>query len=316
LERDRFIPFAVRLRDRAQVVGTVLTVPSVALAELVGARVDFVWIDLEHGALDVGDVQPLAVGAQAAGAAALVRLPDAGAGRLSAILDAGVDGIVAPRTESAKQASRLVEALRHPPRGSRGFAARRASGYEAGAPADAEAGADPLCWLQIESPAGVDAAGEIAAVEGVHALIVGCADLALNSGGALDPQAVAHVQAAARAHGIASGIAGPDDPTSGGVTALAGRLIAAGHVIRRDHPNDRRMRVLTITEEGEQHIADRMAPVLMPADRLFEWLSEDDEKLLSRFLGSLAALKEHAAATTPGPEPERAGEPYSPALLM
>jgi DNA-binding MarR family transcriptional regulator len=104
--------------------------------------------------------------------------------------------------------------------------------------------------------------------------------------------------------------------TSGGVTALAGRLIAAGHVTRRDHPNDRRMRVLTITQEGEEHIANRMAPVLMPADRLLEWLSEDDQKLVSRFLGSLAALKEHAAATTPGPEPERAGEPYSPALLM
>ena len=37
--------------------------------------------------------------------------------------------------------------------------------------------------------------------------------------------------------------------TSGGVTALAGRLIDAGHVARLPHPHDRRMRVLSATPE-------------------------------------------------------------------
>ena len=32
--------------------------------------------------------------------------------------------------------------------------------------------------------------------------------------------------------------------------------------------------------------------------------------------GTEVALKDHAAAATPGPEPERSSEPYSPALLM
>ena len=41
-------------------VGTVITLPDVALAELTASAVDFVWIDLEHGALDRGHVQPLA----------------------------------------------------------------------------------------------------------------------------------------------------------------------------------------------------------------------------------------------------------------
>jgi hypothetical protein len=48
---------------------------------------------------------------------------------------------------------------------------------------------------------------------------------------------------------------------------------------------------------------------------LFEW-ADGDFDLLARFLDSLAALKDHAAVTTPGPEPERSTEPYSPALLM
>jgi len=50
-------------------LGTVLTVPAVALAELVSEPLDFVWIDLEHGALDPADVQPLGVAARAAGCA-------------------------------------------------------------------------------------------------------------------------------------------------------------------------------------------------------------------------------------------------------
>lgn len=104
--------------------------------------------------------------------------------------------------------------------------------------------------------------------------------------------------------------------TSGGVTALAGRLIDAGHAARAPHPHDRRMRVLTVTPAGEAHLAEHLEPVLAPAERVLAWVSDDQADLLERFLDSLVALKDHAAATTPGPEPERSAEPYSPALLM
>jgi 4-hydroxy-2-oxoheptanedioate aldolase len=205
--------FADRLRRRQTVLGTVLTLPSVALAELAADSVDFVWIDLEHGALGTADVQPLAVAARAAGCAALVRLPGPDPARLFAILDAGVHGVVAPAVESAEHARRLVDRLHHPPRGSRGFAARRASAYGRAALAPG----DPICVAQIESAAGLEAAEQIAAVDGVDALVVGCADLALALGGTLELRservrtAIERVQLAARLAGIASGIAGPGD---------------------------------------------------------------------------------------------------------
>ncbi|MEA2377766.1 MAG: hypothetical protein QOD13_1673 [Thermoleophilaceae bacterium] len=104
--------------------------------------------------------------------------------------------------------------------------------------------------------------------------------------------------------------------TSGGVTALAGRLIDAGHVVRAPHPHDKRMRILRSTPEGDVHLAEHIEPVLAPANRLLAWLSDDESELLERFVDSLVALKDHAAAATPGPEPERSSEPYSPALLM
>jgi 2-dehydro-3-deoxyglucarate aldolase/4-hydroxy-2-oxoheptanedioate aldolase len=194
-------------------VGTVLSLPGAIFAELLAGHFDFVWIDLEHGALSTRDVQPLAIAARAGGAASLVRLRSADDPALGPSLDAGVDGVVVPRVETAGQAAAVVERLRHPPRGSRGTAARRAAGYGVAGGRPPE----PVCLLQIETAGGVEGATAIAGVDGVDALVVGCADLALDLG---EPvleserfaEAVGEVQSAAADARIASGIAGPGDP--------------------------------------------------------------------------------------------------------
>jgi 4-hydroxy-2-oxoheptanedioate aldolase len=225
--RDRVTAAAGR-----PLVGTVISVPDVGLAELTAAAVDFVWIDLEHGALSGRDVQPLAIAARSAGAAALVRLRAFDDVALCPALDAGVDGVVAPRVERVGEAERLVEQLRYPPRGTRGLAARRASGYRGTAP-------EPVCFVQLESRAAVEQAAAIARVEGVDALVVGCSDLALDmgeelaQGGPRSRDAVARVSAACSEAGIACGVAGPDDP--GLLLELAGggaRVLVLGADVR------------------------------------------------------------------------------------
>src|SRR5215210_1728712 len=214
--------FRSRMSAAEPVVGTVLTVPDVALAELSAAAFDFVWIDMEHGALGGGDVQMLAIAARAAGAASLVRIREADDGAIGPLLDAGVDGIVVPRVKSAGDVAKVLDRMRYPPAGSRGYAARRASSYgrKAGPPAR------PICIVQVETSAAVDDAEAIASMEGVDALVVGCADLALSLGGEANSRsaefrdALARVQEVAEAAGIPSGIAGPDDPVL--LTELAG----------------------------------------------------------------------------------------------
>jgi 2-keto-3-deoxy-L-rhamnonate aldolase RhmA len=220
-------------RGHLPLVGTVISLPDVALAELTASLVDFVWIDLEHGALCAGDVQPLAIAARAGGAASLVRLASADDLALGVVLDAGVDGIVVPHVDSPRDAERVVRRLRHPPRGARGVAARRALGYGVLAVAGIGAGAvrgmsaaDPVLIAQVESIAGVETAQAIADVDGVDALVVGGADLAADLG--VDPdeaagplrEAVARVREACEAAGAAFGVAGPDDPDR--LAALAG----------------------------------------------------------------------------------------------
>jgi 4-hydroxy-2-oxoheptanedioate aldolase len=201
-------------------LGTVLSVPDAALAESVAAAFDLVWLDLEHGALTVADVQSLAIAVQGAGREAHVRLPRWDSDLVTAVIDAGVDGVVAPRVESAADTAALVQRLRYPPAGSRGYGPRRAGAYgRAGAPAVA-------CTVQVETVEGVAEADAIAGVEGVDAVVVGCGDLALALG--LEPghdsphlrDAVRHVARAAAGAGIAFGVAAGGPPAQ--VAAVAG----------------------------------------------------------------------------------------------
>lgn len=208
-------------------IGSVLSLADPVLAELTCRSLDFAWIDLEHGALTVRDAQSLTLAVQSTGCTAHVRLPSTSCESLAAILDCGVDGIVAPQVESAAQARELVSRLWYPPAGRRGFGPRRAGGFGRTPRFWASPAARVRCTVQIESPDGVEAAGDIAAVDGVDALIVGCADLsmALRSPQALDAgplvAACERVADAAAEAGIGFGIAAAGDPRE--VAALAWR---------------------------------------------------------------------------------------------
>jgi DNA-binding MarR family transcriptional regulator len=104
--------------------------------------------------------------------------------------------------------------------------------------------------------------------------------------------------------------------TSGGVTALTGRLIAAGHVAREQHPADGRMRVLTITAAGAERLGEHMAPVKEPIEEALAELSRDDAEVVARVLDALAGFREEAAEATPGPERVYPADGYTRALLM
>jgi 2-keto-3-deoxy-L-rhamnonate aldolase RhmA len=254
-----------RMGAREPLVGTVLTLPDVALAELSASAFDFVWIDMEHGVLGCADVQALAIAARATGAASLVRVRDADDGAIGPVLDAGVDGIVVPGVESAEEAGRALERLSYPPHGSRGFAARRASDYGR----QTAVRPRPVCMVQVESEAAVDAAEAMAAVDGVGALVVGCADLALSLGGEANPRspefrdAVAHVQQAAEEADIPSGIAGPDDPAllaelAGGrstVLVLAADVRIYARALDTGTQDLQRELALRAPEQEESHVS-------------------------------------------------------------
>ena len=104
--------------------------------------------------------------------------------------------------------------------------------------------------------------------------------------------------------------------TSGGVTALTGRLIDAGYVVRSRHPEDGRMRVLAVTPAGAKRLGEQLEPVLDATDGLVPELSHSEAEVLAHVLDRLATHREQVAAATPGPERSYATDGYTRALLM
>jgi 2-keto-3-deoxy-L-rhamnonate aldolase RhmA len=196
--------FRDRLAAGERLVGTFITLPGAAFAELVAGAFDFVCVDLEHGALGAAELQDGAIGAQGAGAAALARVP-AGSAMTAPALDCGIDGLVVPRVEDPSTARSVAAGMRLPDAGgSRGFGPRRSA---------RRSPAEPALIAQIETAAGVERATAIARVDGVDALLLGTSDLAYDLGVALGPGAqlaacAASVRDAAHAAGCAFGIAG------------------------------------------------------------------------------------------------------------
>ena len=104
--------------------------------------------------------------------------------------------------------------------------------------------------------------------------------------------------------------------TSGGVTALTGRMIDAGHVTRERHPGDGRMRMLTVTPAGAGRLREHLEPVRDAVSGAVAGLRHDEAELVARVLDALAERSEAAAAATPGPERLFPADGYSRALLM
>jgi 2-keto-3-deoxy-L-rhamnonate aldolase RhmA len=193
-----------------RLLGTVIASPDPALAELAADRFDFLWVDLEHSALTIGDVLRLCIAARASGCPAIVRIPHPASELLPALLDAGVSGIVAPRVDDPAVAAAFAAGLRYPPHGTRGVADRRASGYglvpRAMAPDEA-----PVCLVQVESGLAVRRAEELAGVEGVDGLIVGPNDLAFDLGvppGLETPELLTAIDSVRRAAARAGAVCG------------------------------------------------------------------------------------------------------------
>ena len=115
----------------------------------------------------------------------------------------------------------MVANVRYPPVGHRSlYGALPQAGFGAHAPADLmpALNASTFLCLMIESPAGVAAADDIAALDGVDALLIGTADLTAEMGipGQVDhPDVVAAYEtviAACHRHGKHPGMGGVYDP--------------------------------------------------------------------------------------------------------
>jgi len=165
-----------------------LTLP--ALVEMAAfARFDFVVIDNEHGLAGFETTEHMLRAARASGIMPIVRCFEADIPR---ILDAGASGIKVPMIQTPEQAERVAQRIRYPrPQGQDGLSglrgsafSTRAAGYGAfGGPGHTDRSNQGIGFIaMLETPQAIDAAAEIASVEGVDAVFIGPNDLAHTMG--------------------------------------------------------------------------------------------------------------------------------------
>ncbi|GAA1945473.1 HpcH/HpaI aldolase/citrate lyase family protein [Microbacterium deminutum] len=149
-----------------------------------GSGMDWVLIDMEHSPNGLESVLSQLQAVAAYPVTTLVRVPIGDVVTIKQVLDLGAQNILVPMVSSADEARAAVEAVRYPPRGRRGVGSslarsgrwNRVEGYLA------DGDAHVSLFVQIESAEAVDAAADIAEVDGIDGVFVGPADLAASMG--------------------------------------------------------------------------------------------------------------------------------------
>jgi 4-hydroxy-2-oxoheptanedioate aldolase len=205
------------IAESRHIRGLHLTFPAPGVIELMAlAEIDYVYLDGEHGAFDVRDLEACCFAAELHGITAIARVPDSEPATITRFLDRGLKGVVVPHVSNVGEAMRVIDAAYYGPRGNRSFGGARPL-FVAGIPdkpAHFVRENEGLCVsIMIETRAALEAAGEIAALDGIDYMSFGMMDLAQSLGHPGDPEA-AEVQAA--------------------VADASARIRAAGKPVRED----------------------------------------------------------------------------------
>ncbi len=169
-----------RMKAGEKAIGPILVIPSVHISQMAATeeRVNFVWIDLEHGSIGRETAANMIAGSRGR-AAPLVRVTCGEHWLIKQALDMGAEGLVVPMVDTVEDAEKIVKSILYPPRGIRGFGPDVAA-QTWGIPIPdytSRANEDLLLVLQIESIEGLRNAEAIADVERVDVLFAGAYDI-------------------------------------------------------------------------------------------------------------------------------------------
>jgi 4-hydroxy-2-oxoheptanedioate aldolase len=174
---------------------------------------DTLTIDLQHGVVDYQAMVGMLQAISTTPTVPIVRVPWLEPAALMKALDAGAYGVICPMINTREDAQKLVAWTHYAPRGSRSFGPVRALLY-GGADYAQHANDTIVTFAMIETAGALDKLDDILSVEGLDAIYIGPSDLSLALGcrpvfDDVDPpvqQAIEHILARAKAHGVVAGI--------------------------------------------------------------------------------------------------------------
>lgn len=167
-------------------------IPSTFVTKLIAtSKPDFIWIDVEHGMfnrLELHDAIHAAQHHSEGKTLVIVRVPKHDELSLSTALDAGAAGIVIPHVETAQEVKDFIKGMYYGPIGHRSFSPWTftpglATSLYPNDPYNVATSNRHVCLIpQIESVKGIENVDEIAAVEGISALMFGPGDYMIDAG--------------------------------------------------------------------------------------------------------------------------------------
>jgi 4-hydroxy-2-oxoheptanedioate aldolase len=181
-------------------------IASPMIIEIIGhAGYDAAFIDMEHTAHDLRDVQVMVMAAERVGITPIVRTPGFDPAFILRLLDMGVQGIQVPHISNAAAAREAVKAVRYAPLGDRGMAGTsRAADYGRISLRDhlEQSNREIILTVMIEDLPALEDIDAIAATEGIDLISVGPSDMSRAVGAAgesSDPRLIAAIEKVSQA---------------------------------------------------------------------------------------------------------------------
>lgn len=168
------------------VYGTCITTNAPRWPGLVAAaRLDFVFIDTEHIAIDRSELSKMCNTYQALGLTPIVRIPKPDPYRASQVIDDGAIGVIAPYLEHVDEIKELIGATKYRPL--KGEKLKAILDQKSSPSTEIQSYLDQynfgnLCIANIESIPAVNKLDELLSIDGLDGVFIGPHDLSINMG--------------------------------------------------------------------------------------------------------------------------------------
>lgn len=183
---DRINPLRRKLEAGGTGAGVLVTMPSVNLTQVLAASgFDYLFIDMEHGPIDVASAHHLIQATAGTDCAPLVRVSKPDLALTKPVLDSGAMGMIFPMVNDRATAEATIRATRYPPEGERGwgpFYAPARWGLDGAVSYFERANAEILNIVLIEHIDAIENIDEIVAVPGIDVAAIAPMDLSVSMG--------------------------------------------------------------------------------------------------------------------------------------
>lgn len=173
-----------KIKNNNLSLGSWMQIPSTEIADIFSSNNKFDWIcvDLEHGNFGYEKLSDIFRIIQLNGKIPFARLKSCDTNQAQKVLDLGAMGLIIPKINNTKEINLIVEAVSHPPKGSRGHAFFRANMFGKYFFEYNKIFKTPIIIAMIETKEGLESIDEILQVKKLDGIFVGPYDLSASLG--------------------------------------------------------------------------------------------------------------------------------------